>query len=81
MSKLYVGNLPAEANEAGLRQLLQDHGINAASVLIKRGGYAFIDCPEQSAIERAIEKLNGNCIVLLLFHVITFLQTIIRVYT
>lgn len=61
MSKLYIGNLAAEASEAALRQLLQDNGIaNVSSVLVKRGGYAFIDCPEQSTVERAIEKLNGN---------------------
>lgn len=61
MSKLYIGNLAAEANEAALRQLLQESGVgNVSSVLVKRGGYAFIDCPEQSTIERAIEKLNGT---------------------
>lgn len=60
MSKLYIGNLAAEANEAALRQLLVESGVgNVSSVLVKRGGYAFIDCPEQSTIERAIEKLNG----------------------
>ena len=60
MSKLYIGNLPAEANEAALRQLLQEHAINVSSVLVKRGGYAFIDCSEQATIDRAIEKLNGT---------------------
>lgn len=61
MSKLYIGNLAAEANEAALRQLLQESGVgNVSSVLVKRGGYAFIDCPEQSTVDRAIEKLNGQ---------------------
>lgn len=61
MSKLYIGNLAAEANEAALRQLLADAGVGAVtSVLVKRGGYAFVDCPEQATVERAIEKLNGN---------------------
>lgn len=61
MSKLYIGNLAAEANEAALRQLLQESGVgNVSSVLVKRGGYAFIDCPEQSTVDRAIEKLNGK---------------------
>ena len=63
MSKLYVGNLPADANEAALRQLLQEHGVSVTSVLVKRGGYAFIDCAEQSAIDRAIEKLNGTLLL------------------
>ena len=60
MNKLYIGNLPAEANEASLRQLLQDSGCGTVtSVLVKRGGYAFVDCPEQATVEKAIEKLNG----------------------
>ena len=68
MSKLYIGNLAAEANEASLRQLLQDNGItNVSSVLVKRGGYAFIDCPEQSTVDRAIEKLNGNSLIPYIF--------------
>jgi RNA recognition motif-containing protein len=68
MSKLYIGNLAAEANEAALRQLLQESGVgNVSSVLVKRGGYAFIDCPEQSTVDRAIEKLNGKFYI---FHII-----------
>lgn len=68
MSKLYIGNLAAEANEAALRQLLQESGVgNVSSVLVKRGGYAFIDCPEQSTVDRAIEKLNGKFLNYLIF--------------
>ncbi|XP_066989716.1 insulin-like growth factor 2 mRNA-binding protein 1 isoform X1 [Macrobrachium rosenbergii] len=59
MSKLYVGNLPADVNEGTLRQLFLDQGLNATNVLVKRGGYAFVDCPDQSGIDRAIEELNG----------------------
>lgn len=68
MSKLYIGNLPAECNEAALRQLLTEQAINVSSVLVKRGGYAFIDCAEQATIDRAIQQLNGNillCAILL----------------
>ncbi|XP_067006463.1 insulin-like growth factor 2 mRNA-binding protein 1 isoform X2 [Anabrus simplex] len=59
MSKLYVGNLPADVNEASLRQLFQDHSLACTTILVKRGGYAFVDCPDQSAADRAIDKLNG----------------------
>ncbi|XP_064091559.1 insulin-like growth factor 2 mRNA-binding protein 1 isoform X8 [Macrobrachium nipponense] len=59
MSKLYVGNLPADVNEGTLRQLFLDQGLSATNVLVKRGGYAFVDCPDQSGIDRAIEELNG----------------------
>lgn len=60
MSKLYVGNLPQEAGEQALRQLLEDQGVACGSVLVKRGGYAFVDCPDQSAADKAIDKLNGK---------------------
>jgi insulin-like growth factor 2 mRNA-binding protein 1 len=60
MSKLYVGNLPSDVNEGTLRQLFQDHGLSCSTILVKRGGYAFVDCPDQSTADRAIDKLNGK---------------------
>nr|XP_033331353.1 insulin-like growth factor 2 mRNA-binding protein 2 isoform X1 [Megalopta genalis] len=59
MSKLYVGNLPSDCNESALRQLFQDHNLSCTTILVKRGGYAFIDCADQSVADRAIDKLNG----------------------
>jgi RNA recognition motif-containing protein len=60
MSKLYVGNLPSDCNEAALRQLFQEHSFVCTTILVKRGGYAFIDCCDQSTADRAIDKLNGE---------------------
>ncbi|XP_076233059.1 IGF-II mRNA-binding protein [Calliopsis andreniformis] len=59
MSKLYVGNLPSDCNESALRQLFQDHNLSCTTILVKRGGYAFVDCTDQSVADRAIDKLNG----------------------
>ncbi|XP_066143325.1 insulin-like growth factor 2 mRNA-binding protein 3-B isoform X3 [Euwallacea fornicatus] len=59
MSKLYVGNLPLEVSEKLLRQLFVEQGLSCTNIMIKRGGYAFVDCPDQSAADRAIDKLNG----------------------
>lgn len=59
MSKLYVGNLPTDITEAGLRQFFSEHGVTTTNVLVKRGGYAFVDCSDQTAIDKAIEELNG----------------------
>ncbi|CAG9823575.1 unnamed protein product [Phaedon cochleariae] len=59
MSKLYVGNLPNETSENGLRQLFLEQTLSCTNILIKRGGYAFVDCPDQSSADRAIDKLNG----------------------
>lgn len=61
MSKLYIGNLPQDATEAALRQLLEDSSVVCGAILVKRGGYAFVDCPDQSAADKAIDKLNGEC--------------------
>lgn len=60
MSKLYVGNLPAEVNEGALRQLFTENSLSCSTILIKRGGYAFVDCADQSTADRAIDKLNGK---------------------
>ncbi|KAF7285227.1 insulin-like growth factor 2 mRNA-binding protein 3-A [Rhynchophorus ferrugineus] len=59
MSKLYVGNLPTETNENSLRQLFVEQNLSCTNILIKRGGYAFVDCPDQSSADKAIDKLNG----------------------
>ena len=60
MSKLYVGNLSADVSEFSLRQLFLDNNISCGAILVKRGGYAFVDCPDQSSADRAIDKLNGK---------------------
>ncbi|KAJ8982529.1 hypothetical protein NQ317_018570 [Molorchus minor] len=61
MSKLYVGNLPTETSESALRQLFLEQNLSCTSILVKRGGYAFVDCPDQSSADRAIDKLNAMC--------------------
>ncbi|CAF4752203.1 unnamed protein product [Pieris macdunnoughi] len=59
MNKLYIGNLPMEADEAAVRQLFAEHNLTVADISVKRGGYAFVDFPDQSAADRAIDKLHG----------------------
>ncbi|KAJ8871606.1 hypothetical protein PR048_027933 [Dryococelus australis] len=58
--KLYVGNLAAEVNEGALRQLFQEQGLSCTTILVKRGGYAFVECTDQSAADKAIDKLNAK---------------------
>lgn len=60
MNKLYIGNLPTEADEEAVRQLFSEHNLAVAEVSVKRGGYAFVDFPDQSAADRAIDKLHGK---------------------
>ncbi|XP_045458455.1 insulin-like growth factor 2 mRNA-binding protein 3 [Melitaea cinxia] len=59
MNKLYIGNLPTEADEDSVRQLFMEHNLTVAEISVKRGGYAFVDFPDQSAADRAIDKLHG----------------------
>ncbi|XP_018902449.1 insulin-like growth factor 2 mRNA-binding protein 1 isoform X2 [Bemisia tabaci] len=59
MNKLYVGSLPPDAGESSLRQLFAEFGIACGSITIKRPGYAFVDFPDQSSADKAIDKLNG----------------------
>lgn len=60
MNKLYIGNLPYEVDEAAVRQLFAEQNLTVAEISVKRGGYAFVDFPDQSAADRAIDKLHGN---------------------
>lgn len=59
MSKLYVGNLPNDISEHTIRQLFYEQNLTCTNILVKRGGYAFVDCPDQSSADRAIDKLNN----------------------
>ncbi|XP_037869372.1 insulin-like growth factor 2 mRNA-binding protein 1 isoform X3 [Bombyx mori] len=59
MNKLYIGNLPYEVDEAAVRQLFAEQNLTVAEISVKRGGYAFVDFPDQSAADRAIDKLHG----------------------
>ncbi|XP_045784465.1 insulin-like growth factor 2 mRNA-binding protein 3 isoform X2 [Maniola jurtina] len=59
MNKLYIGNLPTEADEEAVRQLFAEQNLTVAEISVKRGGYAFVDFPDQSTADRAIDKLHG----------------------
>lgn len=60
MSKLYIGNLPSDIDERNLRQLFDRNDLPCGTIMIKRGGYAFVDCLDQSTADKAIDKLNGS---------------------
>ncbi|KAK9501181.1 hypothetical protein O3M35_002261 [Rhynocoris fuscipes] len=80
MSTLYVGNLPNEVTENEIRQLFSENSINCSGVLLKKGGYAFVDCPEQSLADRAIDKLNGESFIYLVF-IIHYINNIYFILT
>jgi RNA recognition motif-containing protein len=65
MSKIYVGNLPFNANEDAIRELFAQHGTVESVALIKDRetgqprGFGFVEMPRLDAV-RAIQNLNGQ---------------------
>ncbi|XP_013405581.1 insulin-like growth factor 2 mRNA-binding protein 3-B isoform X2 [Lingula anatina] len=62
MHKLYVGNLSREVSERTLRTLFEDQGLGVTDILVKnkpQSCYAFVDCPDQTTVDKAIDSLNG----------------------
>ena len=63
---IYVGNLPYGIDDAALQELFAEFGeISSAQVIIDRDtgrprGFGFVEMPEQSEAEAAIEALNGK---------------------
>jgi RNA recognition motif-containing protein len=63
---IYVGNLSFSATEDDVRQLFEQYGQVESVNLIRDGetgrsrGFAFVEMPDGSAAQQAIEKLNGH---------------------
>lgn len=65
MSKIYVGNLPFDADEAAVRSLFEQHGtVNSVALINDRDtgrprGFGFVEMSQADA-SRAINALNGH---------------------
>ena len=59
MFRVYVGNLDPAVDEESLRGLFEENGIEVGNILKKRN-YAFVDCPDQANVDRAIDNLHGK---------------------
>lgn len=63
---IYVGNLPYDAADADLQQLFQTYGgVTSARVIIDKmsgrsKGFGFVEMPDKSEAENAIENINGQ---------------------
>ncbi len=61
---IYVGNLPYEAGDQQLKDLFSEYGtVNSARVIADKfsgdsKGFGFVDMPDKSEAEAAIEALN-----------------------
>ena len=67
LKKLYVGNLPFQANEEELSAWFGEAGINVDSVTLIRDrqtgqprGFGFVEIANDEEAERAIQFLNGK---------------------
>ena len=64
--KIYVGNLPFDATQSSLQDLFAQHGqVESVSLITDREtgqprGFGFVDMPQQSEANKAIESLNGQ---------------------
>ena len=65
MKTLYVGNLPDDVDDEGLRALFADHGeVAAATVVVdpatgRSRGFGFVDM-DDTAAARAVDALDGR---------------------
>lgn len=59
MFRLYIGNLSTDVTEGTLRGLFEEQGVAVNNILLKRS-FAFVDCPDQENVDKAIENLNGK---------------------
>jgi len=63
---IFVGGLPYEATEEGLRSLFEDYGqVDTATIIMNKHtgrsrGFGFVEMSEQSEAESAIAALNGK---------------------
>ena len=63
---LYVGNLPYRITEDQLRQAFEEYGRVSSCTIIKdkvtgqSKGFGFLEMPERTEAEAAIDQLNGR---------------------
>lgn len=63
---IYVGNLSYDMTEDGLREAFEAHGEVASAAIItdkfsgRSKGFGFVEMPDNTAAQAAIEDLNGK---------------------
>lgn len=66
MTNIYVGNCPFDVTEEQLRELFAAYGeVDSVNIITDRDtgrprGFAFVEMPDTSAAEAAIEGVNGT---------------------
>ncbi|MBN2056029.1 RNA-binding protein [bacterium] len=63
---IYVGNLSFETKDSDLKKLFETYGVvDAVRIITDRDtgrskGFAFIEMPDKSAAQQAIDNINGS---------------------
>ncbi|XP_030076924.1 insulin-like growth factor 2 mRNA-binding protein 1 [Microcaecilia unicolor] len=61
MNKLYIGNLSEKVTAAAdLEKLFNEEQIPFSGHFLLKGGYAFVDCPDEDWAMKAIESFSGK---------------------
>ena len=64
--KIYVGNLSFDSTDEDLRELFEGYGaVESAEVVMDKytgrsRGFGFVEMPDKSVGEKAIQELDGN---------------------
>ncbi len=64
--KLYVGNLPYETNEDGLKEMFSEVGtVESAAIIMDKfsgrsKGFGFVEMSTEEEAQKAIDDLNGK---------------------
>lgn len=62
---MYIGNLNYNVRESDLRQVMEEYGtVESVKLIMDRNtnrskGFAFVEMPEATEAQQAINKLNG----------------------
>lgn len=59
MNKIYIGSLPQDVTHSSLCEVFGSYNIDLTNVILNQKGFAFADCKDSAAVDRAIEHLNG----------------------
>ena len=59
MNKIYIGNLPQDVTNSSLCEVFNSYNIELSNVIVNQKGFAFADCKDSTAVDRAIEHLNS----------------------
>nr|CAB3255462.1 insulin-like growth factor 2 mRNA-binding protein 1 [Phallusia mammillata] len=60
MNKIYIGNLPQDIEQQSLCDAFMEHcNVELTGVVVNQKGFAFADCKDPVAADRAIEHMNG----------------------